>query len=101
MSNEAVIEMKGVEVKTSSKINVKYLVHCSIGLLLMFGMGYLVPIEPITPMGMKVLGIFLGVYILTSTDTAIFLFWPILYGLFKEIGYKPGDKYATLKLFLA
>lgn len=189
MSKEAVLEAKGVAVEMKSKVDIMYLCHCSIGLVLMFGFGYLSPIDPITPMGMKILGIFLGliylwttvdtvwpsllglvaialtgfmpinqafaesfgsnqiilvvgilalvgaintngickyigrwfvtrkvingrpwvftfmifmgVYILTiltSTDTAIFLFWPILYGLFKDIGYKPGDKYATLMI---
>lgn len=189
MAQEAVVKDKAKHEKTVGRVNVKYLVHCLIGLVLMFGFRYLEPIDTITPMGMKVLGIFLGmiylwstvdtvwpsflglvavaltgfmpmnqafaesfgssqvvlsvgilalvgavnaegichyigrwfvtrkiingrpwmftfmifagVYILTiltSTDTAIFLFWPILYGLFKEIGYKPGDKYATLMI---
>lgn len=189
MANETSVTIQEVSFKekVQSSVNVLYLCHCSIGLLLMFGFGYLPTIEPITPLGMKVLGIFLGliylwttvdtvwpsllglvalsltgfismndafaqsfgsnqiimvvgilalvgaineegickyigrwfvtrkvingrpwvftfmifagVYILTiltSTDTAIFLFWPIMYGLFKDLGYKPGDKYATL-----
>lgn len=43
----------------------------------------------------------LGVYVLASLSSAFaptFLFWPILYGIFKELGYKPGDKYPTLML---
>lgn len=43
----------------------------------------------------------LGVYALAATSSAftpIFLFWPILYGIFKELGYKPKDKYPTLML---
>ncbi|MGL4361842.1 MAG: SLC13 family permease [Cellulosilyticaceae bacterium] len=43
----------------------------------------------------------LGVYVLAATSSAfapIFLFWPVLYGIFKEVGIKPGDKYATLSL---
>lgn len=45
--------------------------------------------------------VLLGVYVLASLSNAfapIFLFWPILYGIFKDLGYKPGDKYATLML---
>lgn len=189
MATEVVASVKNtrVDVKVGTKSNRMYMLHCTIGLILMFGMGCLTPIEPITPLGMKIAGIFLGmiylwttvdtvwpsllgiiaivstgfitmsqayaqsfgssqvvllisilalvgainendlckyigrwfvtrkvingrpwvftlmifagVYmltILTSADTAIFLFWPILYGLFKDIGYKSGDKYATL-----
>lgn len=43
----------------------------------------------------------LGVYCLAATSSAfapIFLFWPILYGIYKELGFKPGDKYVTLSL---
>lgn len=191
MANEANAVVKGVKVEENvgREIDIKYLCHCGIGLLLMFGFGYLPAMDPITPLGMQITGIFfgliylwttvdtvwpsllglvalaltgfismndafaqsfgsnqvillvgilalvgainengicnyigrwfvtrkiingrpwvftamifLGVYILTiltSADTAIFLFWPILYGLFKEIGYKEGDKYATLMI---
>ena len=43
----------------------------------------------------------LGVYVLAFLSSAFaptFLFWPILYGIFKELHYKPGDKYPTLML---
>lgn len=43
----------------------------------------------------------LGVYVLAFLSSAFaptFLFWPILYGIFKELDYKPGDKYPTLML---
>ncbi|MGL4798563.1 MAG: SLC13 family permease [Cellulosilyticaceae bacterium] len=187
MANEAVAAVQNTTINVKKKVDRNYWIHCTIGLLLMFGIGYLQPIDPITPLGMKIAGIFLGmiylwttvdtvwpslfgiiaiastgfitmgqayaqsfgssqvvllisilalvgainendlckyigrwfvtrkiingrpwvftfmifagVYlltILTSADTAIFLFWPILYGLFKDIGYKSGDKYATL-----
>ncbi len=42
-----------------------------------------------------------GVYIisvLTAPTPTIFIFWPILYSLFATLGYKKGDKYATLML---
>lgn len=45
--------------------------------------------------------VLLGVYVLAATSSAftpIFLFWPILYGIFKELGYKQKDKYPTLML---
>ncbi|WP_053982504.1 SLC13 family permease [Niameybacter massiliensis] len=45
--------------------------------------------------------VLLGVFALAATSSAftpIFLFWPILYGIFKELGYKPKDKYPTLML---
>lgn len=58
MSKEAVLEAKGIAVEMKSKVDIMYLCHCSIGLVLMFGFGYLSPIDPITPMGMKILGIF-------------------------------------------
>lgn len=171
------------------KFDLKYFANSGIGLTLMCGFQFLPPLDPITPMGMKILGIFLGmiylwtttdtiwpsllgliaialsgfmpmnqafaesfgsnqialtvgilaligavnangiciyigrwfvtrkiingrpwiftlmiffgVYILTiltSADSAIFLFWPILYGLFKDLGYKQGDEYATLMI---
>ena len=37
-----------------------FYLHCLIGLLLMFGTWLLPPFDPITPVGMRVLGIFLG-----------------------------------------
>ena len=40
--------------------NKLYWMHSFISLALMFGFGFLPPIEPITAMGMKVLGAFLG-----------------------------------------
>lgn len=45
--------------------------------------------------------VLLGVYVLAATSSAftpIFLFWPILYGIYKELGYKPKEKYPTLML---
>lgn len=43
----------------------------------------------------------LGVYllsVLTAPSPTIFIFWPILYSLFAALGYKEGDRYATLML---
>ena len=51
---------------TSKKIDVKYYLFSIIGLLFMFGFGYLDPPDPITPMGMKIGGIFIGLLFLWS-----------------------------------
>lgn len=43
----------------------------------------------------------LGVYLLsalTAPSPTIFIFWPILYSLFASLGYREGDRYATLML---
>ena len=47
-------------------------------LLILFGFGYLPAIEPLTPIGMKVLGIFFG---LLFGWTTIGLLWPSIIGL--------------------
>lgn len=169
--------------------SMKYYMHCLIGFLLMVVFWFMAPIGPVTELGMKVLGVFLGtmylwtfvetvwpsligvvmlgltgfnsfngiiastfgsplvimlffviiltgaiteegiceyiarwfitrkinngrpwvfttmfllgVYILaimTAPSPTIFIFWPILYSMFAVLGYKEGDKYATLML---
>lgn len=63
---------------TMQKANVKYYLHCIIGLGLMFGLGLLPPISPITPLGMQILGIFLGlIYLWSAVDTI----WPSIMGI--------------------
>lgn len=49
-----------------------------IGILIIFGFGYLPPVEPVTPMGMKVFGIFLGMIFLWSF---VSILWPSLLGI--------------------
>lgn len=50
-----------------------YFINSIIGLALIFGFGFLPAIEPLTPLGMKLLGIFLGmVYLFTVCDVT----WP-------------------------
>ena len=46
---------------TSNKTNILYFVHALICLALMFGIGQLPPLQPLTPLGMNLIGIFLGV----------------------------------------
>ncbi len=48
------------------------------GLLIMFGFGYIPPVEPITALGMKVAGIFMGCIFLWST---IGLIWPSIFAI--------------------
>ena len=55
-----------------------YIFHCVIFFLLTFGFGYLPAIEPITPLGMKTLGIFLG---LLYGWSFVDMFWTSLIGL--------------------
>jgi len=56
-----------------------YLVHTAIGLAITALFWVLPPIEPITPVGMKCVGAFLGmVYLWSMVDTL----WPSIFGLF-------------------
>lgn len=53
----------------------KYYVHSVIGLIIMFFFGFLPPFGPVTPVGMKFLGIFLGlIYLWSFVDMG----WPII-----------------------
>ena len=56
-----------------------YYVHCLIGALLMFVFPFITPPAPITPLGMQVLGIFLGLIYMWST---VEILWPSVMGLF-------------------
>ncbi|HBV86069.1 MAG TPA: citrate transporter [Desulfosporosinus sp.] len=58
--------------------NILYYIHCIIGVLLMFGFGYLEPFGSITPIGMQVLGVFIGLVYLWSFVTIL---WPSLLGM--------------------
>ncbi|MDR3357268.1 MAG: hypothetical protein LBN96_00100 [Desulfovibrio sp.] len=79
----------------------------AVGILIVFGFGCLPPIDPITPMGMKVFGIFLGMIFLWSF---VSILWPSLLGIVAIAlsGYAPmrevlkmsfGDQVSTLVLF--
>ena len=58
--------------------NVKYYVNAIIGIVLMFGVGFIPPIEPLTHVGMQILGIFCGTIYLWSTVGNI---WPSVLGI--------------------
>ena len=62
----------------TQKIPWTYFLHLVIGLGFMFLFPMLEPIDPITPVGMKVLGAFIGMVYLWSTVDSI---WPSLLGL--------------------
>lgn len=69
--------MTSNSVKTTN--NMKSYVHVAIMLVLMLGIGFLPPVGDITPLGMKVLGVFLGlVYGWCFVD----LLWTSLFGFF-------------------
>lgn len=84
-----------------------FYVHVVIGLAMMFGFQFLPAFPEVTPLGMKVLGIFIGmIYLWTFTDTV----WPSLLGLIalEVTGCSSiatiytgsfGDKTAVLLLF--
>ena len=57
--------------------NTAYYLHSLITLVLIFGFGFLPPLEPITPVGMRILGILLG---LLYGWTLVGLLWPSLFG---------------------
>ncbi len=55
-----------------------YVLHCVIGICCMFGFGLLPAVSPITPAGMKILGVFIGsIYMWSFID----ILWPSLLGL--------------------
>lgn len=55
-----------------------YYLNSLIGILLIFGFGHLEPFAPVTPVGMQVLGIFLGMIFLWSF---VSILWPSLLGI--------------------
>ncbi len=59
-------------------MNAKYLAHSLICLTIMYGFGLLSPLEPLTPLGMSIIGVFLGVlYGWIFID----IIWPSIAGL--------------------
>lgn len=68
-----------------------YYVASVIGILIIFGFGSLPPFEPITPIGMSILGIFLGMIFLWSF---VSILWPSLLGIVALMisDYAPAGK---------
>ena len=74
---------------------IAYYAHSLISLLIMFGCGQLTPIPPLTPLGMNLIGIFLGVlYGWIFID----IIWPSMAGLLALMligGMKPNELFQT------
>ena len=82
--------------------------HAAVCLLIMFGFGQLQPVEPLTPLGMRLIGIFLGVL---YGWVCIEIVWPSLAGLLALMlagGMKPvvllnksfGDPIVQMMFFI-
>lgn len=90
------------------KPHIKYLAHSALCLAIMFGFGQLPPLEPLTPLGMNLIGIFLGVlYGWIFID----IIWPSIAGLLALMlvgGMKPvsllnksfGDPIVVMMFFI-
>lgn len=76
--------------------DVTYYVHTIIGLILMFGIPLIPPIEPITKIGMQLGGIFVGLVYLWST---VDMFWPSLIGIVALAFTDYVDFYGILPAF--
>lgn len=88
MAAQAMAQPQGASKKTTP---VSYWVHTCICLLITFGFGFLPPFGPVTELGMKVLGIFLGVL---YGWIFIEIVWPSLMGIICLMflgGMKPVD----------
>ena len=74
--------------QSTGKIHYLDYFHTLVILLLMFGFGQLPAVEPITPLGMKIIGAFLGMLYGWST---VGLIWPSVLGLLAIAfsGYAP------------
>lgn len=66
----------------------KYYIHSLITIVIMFGFGYLSPLDPITPLGMRILGIFIS---LLYGWTFVNLVWSSILGMIalSLTGYAP------------
>ena len=85
----------------TEKVKWTYWLHLAIGMFFMFVFPRLTPIEPVTEVGMAVMGVFIGMVYLWSTMDSI---WPSMLGLLLVgiSGYVPElQGYAAVKnLFL-
>ena len=95
-------------VTTKKKPDFLYFVHSAICLAIMFGVGRIPPLEPLTPLGMNLVGVFLGVlYGWIFID----IIWPSIAGLLALMlvgGMKPvallnksfGDPIVVMMFFI-
>ncbi len=100
--------MAGKELTRKAFHAPSYYLHTVICLLIMFGFGQLPAVEPLTPLGMNLIGIFFGVL---YGWIAIEIVWPSLAGLLALMligGYKPmmllnksfGDPVVQMMFFI-
>ena len=68
-----------MSVQVAKKKMTVYYVNSVITVILMIGFGYLPPVEPLTPLGMQLIGIFVGMVYGWTTVSQV---WPSLFGLF-------------------
>ena len=72
----ALLKEKGKETMKSK--DMQYYIKSVIGLVIMFGFGQLPPIGPLTPLGMRIVGLFVGlVFLLCTVD----IVWPSMLGM--------------------
>ena len=84
----------------NEKVHWTYWLHLAIGAFFMFGFPMLDPIEPLTDIGMTIVGVFIGMVYLWSAVDSI---WPSLLGLMLVAlaGYVPDmTGYAAVKQLL-
>ncbi len=72
-----------------------YYMHCVIGLIIMFGFGFLPAPAPITVLGMQMLGVFFGLLYLWSTCGLI---WPSVAGFVALAVFGAGNADSITKL---
>ena len=72
-----------------------YYLHCLIGLIIMFGFGFLPAPAPITALGMQMLGVFFGLLYLWSTCGLI---WPSVAGFIALAVFGAGNADSITKL---
>ena len=81
--------MSATTPEKKAPLSLAYYVHSLVCLCIMFGFGLLEPVEPLTPLGMRLVGVFLGVL---YGWVFIEIVWPSLAGLLAMMlvgGMKP------------
>lgn len=88
MSKQQSISVPANKALAPHEKSTMYYIHSVIGLIIMFGFGLIEPFHPVTPLGMNVLGIFLGLIYLWSF---VEILWPSLLGMLALgiVGYAP------------
>ncbi len=72
------MENQTIQAPAPKKKDLSHYVLCLTGFFFLFGFGLLPPIAPLTPVGMQILGIFIGVVFMWST---VGIIWPSILGI--------------------